>query len=180
MTWNKEEVNEMQTQKIRKNHMDILWHEYTDKGGEEIPVTQASLTEKASIVGRVGIMLLSCGTGAWRVRSSMNRKGQALVEFVLILPIFILILFAVIDFGMILNKKNELENNSVDIVDMLKSGISVEEIQNTYPNTELSIKKEEKYTNVRISEKVKIITPGLNRVLGNPYIVNIERNIPNE
>ena len=50
MTWNKEEVNEMQTQKIRKNHMDILWHEYTDKGGEEIPVTQASLTEKASIV----------------------------------------------------------------------------------------------------------------------------------
>lgn len=110
----------------------------------------------------------------------MNRKGQALVEFVLILPIFILILFAVIDFGMILNKKNELENNSVDIVDMLKSGISVEEIQNTYPNIELSIKKEEKYTNIRISEKVKIITPGLNRVLGNPYIVNIERNIPNE
>lgn len=51
MTWNKGEVNEMQTQKIRKNHMDILWHEYTDKGGEETPVTQASLTEKASIVG---------------------------------------------------------------------------------------------------------------------------------
>lgn len=76
MTWNKEEVNEMQTQKIRKNHMDILWHEYTDKGGEEIPVTQASLTEKASIVGRVGIMLLSCGTGAWRVRSSMNCSGR--------------------------------------------------------------------------------------------------------
>ena len=66
----------MQTQKIRKNHMDILWHEYTDKGGEEIPVTQASLTEKASIVGRVGIMLLSCGTGAWRVRSSMNALAE--------------------------------------------------------------------------------------------------------
>ena len=76
MTWNKEEVNEMQTQKIRKNHMDILWHEYTDKGGEETPVTQASLTEKASIVGRVGIMLLSCGTGAWRVRSSMNALAE--------------------------------------------------------------------------------------------------------
>ena len=76
MTWNKGEVNEMQTQKIRKNHMDILWHEYTDKGGEETPVTQASLTEKASIVGRVGIMLLSCGTGAWRVRSSMNALAE--------------------------------------------------------------------------------------------------------
>lgn len=76
MTWNKEEVNEMQTQKIRKNHMDILWHEYTDKGGEETPVTQSSLREKASIVGRVGIMLLSCGTGAWRVRSSMNALAE--------------------------------------------------------------------------------------------------------
>ena len=40
----------------------------------------------------------------------MNRKGQALVEFVLILPIFIMILFSIVDFGMIFNKKNELEN----------------------------------------------------------------------
>ena len=39
---------------IRKNHMDVLWHEYTDNNGENIPVTQASLTEKASIIGRVG------------------------------------------------------------------------------------------------------------------------------
>ena len=64
-------MNKMQ-QLIRKNHMDISWHEYTDEDGANVPVTQASLTEKASIIGRVGIMLLSCGTGAWRVRSSMN------------------------------------------------------------------------------------------------------------
>ena len=56
--------------------MDILWHEYTDSDGSDVPVTQASLTEKASIVGRVGIMLLSCGTGAWRVRSSMNTLAE--------------------------------------------------------------------------------------------------------
>lgn len=31
---------------IRKNHMDIAWHEYTDENGADIPVTQASLTEK--------------------------------------------------------------------------------------------------------------------------------------
>ena len=35
---------------IRKNHMDIAWHEYTDENGADIPVTQASLTEKASII----------------------------------------------------------------------------------------------------------------------------------
>ena len=66
----------MQQGKIRKNHMDILWHEYTDSNGKDVPVTEASLTEKASIVGRVGIMLLSCGTGAWRVRSSMNTLAE--------------------------------------------------------------------------------------------------------
>ena len=63
---------------IRKNHMDILWHEYTDQNGENKPVTEASLTEKASIIGRVGIMLLSCGTGAWRVRSSMNALAEVM------------------------------------------------------------------------------------------------------
>lgn len=63
-------------QMIRKNHMDIAWHEYTDENGADIPVTQASLTEKASIIGRVAIMFLSCGTGAWRVRSSMNTLAE--------------------------------------------------------------------------------------------------------
>ena len=63
-------------QMIRKNHMDIAWHEYTDENGADIPVAQASLTEKASIIGRVGIMFLSCGTGAWRVRSSMNTLAE--------------------------------------------------------------------------------------------------------
>lgn len=56
--------------------MDIPWHEYSGHGN--CPITEADLTEKASIVGRVGLMLLSCGTGAWRVRSSMNTISQNL------------------------------------------------------------------------------------------------------
>lgn len=51
----------MQTTAIPKNHMDIPWHEYSGHGN--CPITEADLTEKASIVGRVGLMLLSCGTG---------------------------------------------------------------------------------------------------------------------
>lgn len=66
----------MQTTAIPKNHMDIPWHEYSGHGN--CPITEADLTEKASIVGRVGLMLLSCGTGAWRVRSSMNTISQNL------------------------------------------------------------------------------------------------------
>ena len=109
----------------------------------------------------------------------MNRKGQALVEFVLILPIFIMILFSIVDFGMIFNKKNELENISIDIINLLNNNNKIEEIQNEYPKVDIKLTNEEKYTIVEISTKVNIITPGLNRVLGNPYIVKVERKIPN-
>ncbi len=33
---------------------------------------------KASVIGRTGLMLLECGTGAWRVRSSMNTLSREL------------------------------------------------------------------------------------------------------
>ena len=60
---------------IQKNHMDILWHEFADKS-DTTPITGASLPAKASVIGRVGIMMLACGTGAWRVRSSMNTLSE--------------------------------------------------------------------------------------------------------
>mgnify|MGYP004458099587 CR=1 FL=1 len=62
---------------IQKNHMDVYWHDYANSMGD-IPITEAPLTEKASIIGRSGLMLLSCGTGAWRVRSSMNTLAKQL------------------------------------------------------------------------------------------------------
>jgi len=62
---------------IQQNHMEIYWHDYA-KHDENRPITEANLTEKASIIGRTGLMLLSCGTGAWRVRSSMNTLSEQL------------------------------------------------------------------------------------------------------
>ncbi len=109
----------------------------------------------------------------------MNRKGQALVEFVLILPIFIMILFSIVDFGMIFNKKNELENISVDVVNMLNKDVPLEEIKSEYADIDIEISSDDKYKNVVISDKIDILTPGLNRILGNPYEVKVERKIPN-
>lgn len=110
----------------------------------------------------------------------MNRKGQALVEFVLILPIFILILFAIVDFGMILNKKNELENISVDISNMIRNDDDILKIKEKYPKLIIVTREDNEYIDIEISEKINIITPGLNRVLGNPYTVKVERIIPND
>ena len=62
---------------VKHNHMEIPWHNYVSTRNSQ-PITEASLSEKASLIGRTGMMLLSCGTGAWRVRSSMNTLSEAL------------------------------------------------------------------------------------------------------
>mgnify|MGYP000127507245 CR=1 FL=1 len=83
------------------------------------------------------------------------------------------------DFGMIFNKKNELENISVDVVNMLNKDIPLEEIKSEYADIDIEISSDDKYKNVVISDKIDILTPGLNRILGNPYEVKVERKIPN-
>ena len=63
--------------KFRKQHMPIAWHEIIESENTT-PAINASLKEKATLVGRVGLMMLSVGTGAWRVRASMNKISRAL------------------------------------------------------------------------------------------------------
>lgn len=115
-----------------------------------------------------------------RVGGSMNNKGQALVEFVLILPILILIVFSVIDFGMIYSSKSTLENDSADIIDLFKDGTTIDEIRNIYTDNVINISTTEDYYKFRISTSVDLITPGLNRILGDPYVLKVERVIPYE
>lgn len=110
----------------------------------------------------------------------MNRKGQALVEFVLIMPIFLFLVFAVYDFGMIFTKRNALENTSLDIIELYKNGKTLDEIITMYPGIVITINDSEEYHEIKVSNSIKIITPGLNRVFGNPYKITITRYIPNE
>lgn len=56
---------------IRRQHMTIHWHDIV-QSDDSIPVTQATLKEKTTLIGRVGLMMLSVGTSAWRVRNAMN------------------------------------------------------------------------------------------------------------
>ena len=62
---------------MEKNHMEIPWHDYTGDDSNVL-ISDAGLIEKASVIGRVGLILLSCGTGAWRVRTSMNKLSKEL------------------------------------------------------------------------------------------------------
>lgn len=57
--------------------MEIPWHDYTNTDSNTL-IAEADLIEKASVIGRVGLIMLSCGTGAWRVRTSMNKLSKEL------------------------------------------------------------------------------------------------------
>ncbi len=112
------------------------------------------------------------------VNKSLNNKGQALVEFILILPLLIMILFAIIDFGIIFNTKNSLENDSADIVALVNNSTSEVSIRNTYPNIDIKVVNNGNYKKIVITKRIDLITPGLNQILGNPYEVKVERVIP--
>ncbi|MFB9769141.1 threonine/serine ThrE exporter family protein [Lactiplantibacillus modestisalitolerans] len=60
----------------QRHHMTIPWKDFIRN--EDVPAKRASIQERTSIVGRIGILMLSCGTGAWRVRDAMNHVARSL------------------------------------------------------------------------------------------------------
>ena len=107
----------------------------------------------------------------------MNRKGQALIEFILILPIFLMILFVIVDFGFIFTSKNNLENYSSDIVEMIRNGEDINKISSMYNDINIEIEKDDSnnYYTINLTKEVNLVTPGINRVLDDPYIITIKR-----
>lgn len=110
----------------------------------------------------------------------MNKRGQALVEFVLILPVLLLIIFSLFDVGRIILCKNHLENELNEVVILVREN-KENEIKNYLKQDEYKIEysiKKNKYTNIKLSTKLNLITPGLNKILDSN--VNVERSIINE
>lgn len=58
------------------HHMRIAWHSLVRDPNR--PAVRGTLSERATVVGRIGIIMLSCGTGAWRVREAMNAVARTL------------------------------------------------------------------------------------------------------
>lgn len=117
-----------------------------------------------------------------------NRRGQALIEFVLVLPILIMLLFSIIDFGTILVRKSQLENkindayevakstaDGVDLYEKIKSAVN--EDSEIKIDVELVFSNDSDYMTIRLTSDVKTITPGLNLILGYPYKATTERVI---
>ena len=106
----------------------------------------------------------------------MNKRGQALIEFVLILPVLLLLIFAFIDFGRIIVCKNHLEGVMNEVASLSDMDISNYLKKDTDYKISYSIKIDE-YKNITLETKLSLITPGLNNILKNPYSVKVERSI---
>ena len=106
----------------------------------------------------------------------MNKRGQALIEFVLILPVLLLLIFAFIDFGRIIVCKNHLEGVMNEVVKLDEEKItSYLKEDNDYKISYMM--KNDEYRNITLETKIDLITPGLKNILKNPYVVKVERSI---
>ena len=107
-----------------------------------------------------------------------NNKGQALIEFIIILPIFLLLIISLIDFGNIFIKKNSLENNLDTIVSLYKED-KIDDIKDyaTKNNLDVAISNDENFKKFTIKKKVKLTSPLLIMPMGEYYWITTEKDI---
>lgn len=111
-----------------------------------------------------------------------NKRGQALVEFVLILPIVIFILLAIFDFGSIIYHKNRLENVLANVVSLYEENYSLDDIKEKLLLNKEQITLEIEDNGVHekkiiLKKACDVITPGLNYVLNSPYEIYTSRSL---
>ena len=99
--------------------------------------------------------------------ASMDKKGQALIEFILILPVMVYLILVFVDFALILSTKNKLD-------DSLNTLVSEYKETSVCPSNAKCVTSE-KYEKLSIQEEYTPITPGLNLILKKPYYIKSER-----
>ena len=109
-----------------------------------------------------------------------NQKGQALIEFVLILPVIILLIFGFIDLGRIVVENSRWESVTTMVITKYKETKNYNEVikyieDAGYTNIDISIKREDNLLKVTLNKKISIMTPGLDEIIGDPYSVSVER-----
>ena len=114
-----------------------------------------------------------------------NKHGQALIEFVIILPVLILLIFSFIDLGRIVLENNRLETVASMAVDQYSQTRDKDEVLNYlaklgYGDIDLIIDNNSEKLDIKVAREIDIITPGLNNILGNPYRISVERVVNNE
>src|SRR5574344_567476 len=108
----------------------------------------------------------------------MNRGGQALVEFILVIPILVFFIMCMVDFSNVLIKKHALEGDLDYVIELYKDNKQeLIEQYKTKENIDVSIKSVEGYATIVVSRSVKINTPFITIAIENPFVINTSRVI---
>lgn len=107
----------------------------------------------------------------------MNNKGQALVEFVIIFPIIMMILFVIIDFANVFYQKSRLEGTINDIASYKKNGKTNEDIKKSFDDVTITYNQKGDILSIEASYDVKLITPFSSMFFENPFTISTERSI---
>lgn len=119
-----------------------------------------------------------------------SKKGQSLVEFALVLPVLLLILLGIMEFGRILGGYVELQSaardvtryaaihNEVDtsgeIVPLLDERLTLiapEKVVVGFSRTE-SADKKDIWVEVTLNYPMELMTPFFGSIIGDPFILN--------
>lgn len=112
-----------------------------------------------------------------------NKKGQALVEFIIILPVLVYIVLIMIDILVIYNNKTTLEGRMDEVVYLYKNNRQNEidnYLKKDLNNVKFSVKNDDKYAYLTIDMNYEFMTPGISNILGKNYDIKCERVIVNE
>ncbi len=107
-----------------------------------------------------------------------NSKGQALIEFILILPILLILTIGIFDLFNMQNQKYELSND-LDYISELYINGNQNEINKYLENKNIMIqeKKDGTFIEITLTKQVSLITPLLNKILSNPYEISVKRSV---
>ena len=111
----------------------------------------------------------------------IGNKGQALVEFIIIVPVLLLVLLALVDFGSIIHQRYVLEND-IDIVSDMYEDNKMDDI-NSYINkidASISYENDNKYVTIKLEKKANYITGIISNIMGNNYKITASKTIIKE
>ena len=108
----------------------------------------------------------------------MYNKGQALVEFILVVPVLLLIFIALVDIGNIFIKKYELNNDLATITELYENGENKEiAAYVANENIDYETKKNGNFVTLILEKKVNVNAPILSNVLGDDFKISTSINV---
>lgn len=105
-----------------------------------------------------------------------DRKGQALVEFVIILPILLLVVISMIDFGNLLYQKYQLEQDLEYISDLYIAN-DTNALEQEKQKLHVTTIEDGSFVTLQVQKEANLASPILRRVLGDHYQIETSRKL---